>query len=130
MIAEIIQFNGPRSKAVTPKRRRRSESSLTWFKAFGARLRATRLMSGISEAEAAAACLATLRTYRKYEEGLPHRSWHRGLISFAQKYDLTYAWLLAGEGPMRVSECAEVIKRQYLLVRKPKLTLVSGRSPS
>jgi hypothetical protein len=55
----VVQLGAfrPKSKSVSKTRKqscRRSESSLAWFQAFGARLRATRLTLGISEAEAAA----------------------------------------------------------------------------
>ena len=77
---------------------RRAER-VEWFEAFGRRLRETRLALGISEVEAAAASLLTLRAYRKREAGLPYRGWHCGLVSFAQTYDLSFTWLLAGGGP-------------------------------
>ncbi len=71
---------------------------LEWHAAFGDRLRATRALIGITEQEAAAACLIALRTYRKREAGLPYHGWHVGLLSFMQKYDVSPDWMLAGEG--------------------------------
>jgi transcriptional regulator with XRE-family HTH domain len=84
---EIIKFPDKKARARTE-----------WYRAFGQRLRETRLALGITEAEAAAARLVTLRTYRRHEAGLPHRGKHSGLVSFARKYDLSYNWLLAGAG--------------------------------
>jgi transcriptional regulator with XRE-family HTH domain len=123
MSAGVIQF----AKTIrTTKARKRAETHLAWYQAFGARLRATRLTLGIGEAEAAAACLTTLRTYRRRETGLPFRGWHEGLVSFAQKYDLSYTWLFAGHGPIRMADFNAVIQR-YIQEQKPKprLTLVS-----
>ena len=74
-----------------------------WYRLFGHRLRVTRLALGISEAEAAAACLITLRTYRRREAGLPYHGWHYGLSSFVHKYDVSWHWMLAGHGEMRAS---------------------------
>jgi transcriptional regulator with XRE-family HTH domain len=83
--------------------RRRKEESLAWYRDFGRRLRLTRSALGITEVEAAAACLITLRTYRRREAGLPYRRWHLGLVSFAKKYDVSLNWLLAGSGEMRAA---------------------------
>ena len=92
-MSQIIPFCSRASRLRTVER-------LEWYAAFGNRLRVTRALLGITEQEAAAVCLTTLRTYRKREAGLPHRNWYYGHISFAQTYDLSYAWLLAGAGNM------------------------------
>jgi hypothetical protein len=60
------------SKNGTPEERAaktalRKEKRLAWFQDFGLRLRVTRSALGITEVEAAAACLITLRTYRRRE---------------------------------------------------------------
>lgn len=81
----------------------RKEKARTWFRDFGHRLRVTRLALGITEVEAAAASLITLRTYRSREAGLPYRGWHDGLSLFVDKYDLSWNWMLAGAGEMRAS---------------------------
>jgi transcriptional regulator with XRE-family HTH domain len=101
----------------------REAERLEWYRSFGQRLRETRLALGISEAQAAAACLITLRTYRRREAGLPYRGWHHGLVSFAQTYDLSYTWLLAGGGPMRASEYAADLAA-LKASQRPKLTIV------
>jgi transcriptional regulator with XRE-family HTH domain len=126
MSAEVVQFARPRRRRADPKRSaEKKRRHLAWYQAFGARLRATRLTLGIGETEAAAASLVTLRAYRRREAGLPFRSWHEGLVSFAQKYDLSFAWLFAGYGPIRAADFDAVIQR-YIQEQKPKpkLTLV------
>jgi hypothetical protein len=75
---KVIDGKGVIIKFPDGKEGRQAER-LEWYRNFGQRLRQTRLALGISEAEAAAACLITLRTYRKREAGLPYHGWHRGL---------------------------------------------------
>jgi hypothetical protein len=77
---------------------RRKARSLEWFRKFGDRLRVTRLALGITDVEAAAACLITLRAYRRRERGLPFHGFHFGFLSFAKKYDVNLDWLVAGRG--------------------------------
>jgi hypothetical protein len=69
-----------------------------WDRAFGQRMRRARVTLGISEAAAAAACLITTRTYRRWETGLRHRNPVFGLISFSKKYNVSLEWLLGGPG--------------------------------
>jgi hypothetical protein len=95
--------NGTPDEYAAKIAQRREEKRLTWYCDFGRRLRVTRLALGISEVEAAAASLITLRTYRRREAGLPYRGWHFGLSSFVHKYDLSWSWMLAGSGEMRAS---------------------------
>lgn len=83
--------------------RRRSEERLAWYRVFGSRLCITRQALGITEVEAAAAWRITLRTYQKWEAGLPGRCKHSGLLSFAKKYDVSFNWLLDGSGEMRAA---------------------------
>jgi transcriptional regulator with XRE-family HTH domain len=70
----------------------------TWHRAFGERMRRAREILGIGEAEAAAACLITLRTYRRWEAGLRFYNHWLGLPSFALKYNVSLDWLYAGTG--------------------------------
>jgi hypothetical protein len=129
MSAEIIRLRKPIKKSRRRCcRRERSAKSLAFFQAYGARLRAARLTLEISEAEAAAASLITLRTYRRREAGLPFHGWHEGLHSLVVGYDLSYDWLYMGKGPMRLSECEAREQRLYggRSNPKPKLTLVNS----
>jgi hypothetical protein len=120
-----------RSKNGTPEERAakivlRKEKRRTWFRDFGHRLRVTRLALGITEVEAAAACLITLRTYRNREAGLPFRGWHEGLSLFVDKYDLTYDWLLCGEGDMHIDRATKGARRDQRRQSRPVLTVVCG----
>jgi hypothetical protein len=127
----VVQFRAVRCKPKSVRRRKprgRSESRLKWLQAFGARLRATRLTLDVSEAGAAAACLLTLRTYRRREAGLPYRGWHDGLVSFVQKYGLSYDWLLAGDGPMVRHEAPSAASEQPQARPRLKLELVSDKA--
>jgi transcriptional regulator with XRE-family HTH domain len=106
------------SKNGTPEERAaktalRKEKHRTWYRDFGHRLRVTRLALGITEAEAAAASLITLSTYRRREAGLPYRGWHEGLSSFVHKYDVSWNWMLAGSGEMRAS-AEEASKAEFV----------------
>jgi hypothetical protein len=60
------------------------------------RLKLTRHLLGISEDEAAAAMLITLRTYRRWERGEPHRDNVMGVLAVCEKYGVSYGWLFAG----------------------------------
>lgn len=103
----------------------RKEKRLAWFQDFGLRLRVTRSALGITEVEAAAACLITLRTYRRREAGMPFTgTWHEGLSSFVEMYDLTYDWMLCGEGNMYIDRAAKALGDQRRQSR-PVLTVVS-----
>jgi transcriptional regulator with XRE-family HTH domain len=60
------------------------------------RLPITRLVLGISEAEAAATARVSLRTYRKWEAG-HDRPTDTGILAFAYVYDVSLDWLANGE---------------------------------
>jgi transcriptional regulator with XRE-family HTH domain len=67
-------------------------------RAFGHRLRVTRLALGISEQEAAEAFGRSLATYRRYERrGLPERASGLNVIRFGRKYHVSMYWLLDGD---------------------------------
>jgi transcriptional regulator with XRE-family HTH domain len=68
------------------------------YRAFGNRLRITRLTLGVTEAEAAAACCVTPRTYRRWEAGHPVSESNFGWLEFAEKYDVSLDWLWCGDG--------------------------------
>ena len=99
MTAAIIKF-----PCKPPKRERKPreapERALDWYRDFGERLRAIRLALGITEAEAAAAWLITLRTYRRREAGVSRFCDHGGLWSFSQTYDIDLDWLAGGKGSL------------------------------
>jgi hypothetical protein len=122
------------SKNGTPEERAaktalRKEKSRAWYRDFGHRLRVTRLALCITEVEAAAASLITLRTYRTREAGLPYRGWDEGLVSFVHKYDLSWNWMLGGSGEMRASaEKARIAEFTAASPAKPALVLVSDNS--
>lgn len=72
-----------------------------YYRGLGHRLRVTRIALGISEAEAAAAAKRSVRTWRKYEEtGRLRGSSTYNLLCFADKYDVSLDWLVAGDGTM------------------------------
>lgn len=81
------------------------ERALAYYRAFAHRLRMARLTLDITETEAAAACLITLRTYRNWEAGRPFRGGHFRLVSFANKYDVSLDWLVCGISDGRPSPC-------------------------
>jgi transcriptional regulator with XRE-family HTH domain len=88
---------------------------IDWCAVYG-RLPITRLVLGISEAEAAAAARVSLRTYRKWEAG-NDRPTDTGILAFAFAYDVSLDWLVNGECswlldrlavknlPARLAEC-------------------------
>jgi transcriptional regulator with XRE-family HTH domain len=61
------------------------------------RMRIARLALGITEQEAAAAWRVTLRTYRKWEAGSPPRSGTWNFCCFAEKFNVSLDWLIAGD---------------------------------
>jgi transcriptional regulator with XRE-family HTH domain len=66
------------------------------WRAIYRRLPITRLVLGISEAEAAAAARVSLRTYRKWEAG-HDRPTDTGILAFAFAYDVSLEWLANGQ---------------------------------
>lgn len=70
-----------------------------YYLGLGHRLRVTRIALGISEAEAAAAAKRSVRTWRKYEETGRIRGGYQ-LLCFADKYDVSLDWLVAGDRAM------------------------------
>jgi hypothetical protein len=64
----------------------------------GLRLRVTRIARGVTERDAADTCGVTLTTYQRWEAGGEPRNWLRTLGSFAEKYDVSLAWLAFGAG--------------------------------
>jgi hypothetical protein len=52
---------------------------------------------GIPEQEAADACGVSLRASRRWELATDQRGRREKLVCFAQKYNLSYEWLLAGK---------------------------------
>ncbi len=67
-------------------------------RAYARRLRIARLALNISEAEAAAAHGITLRTYRRWEAGLPQGASTWPVLKFAKAYDISLDWLIGGDG--------------------------------
>lgn len=58
----------------------------------------TRLVLGLSEKEMAAAYGVTLPTYRRYEAGGIQNGKTSAFCDFADKYNISIDWLMAGEG--------------------------------
>lgn len=83
-------------KAKTSHRAKRARYS---WKACAHRLKVTRIALGISEQEAAEAHGVTLKTYRAYEAGAPQRGSY-GWQGFAEKYNVSFDWLVSGVGAM------------------------------
>ena len=73
-----------------------SERSRKFWTDVAERLKSTRHLLGISEDEAAAAMLVTLKTYRKWERAERHRDNVMGVLAFCEKYGVSYGWLFAG----------------------------------
>jgi transcriptional regulator with XRE-family HTH domain len=67
------------------------------WRLYGHRLRVTRMALGITEKEAADAHGASLKTYRKWENGGPQRQKASALLHFAEKFDVSTDWLVCGE---------------------------------
>jgi transcriptional regulator with XRE-family HTH domain len=74
----------------------RSERERRFWLDVAARLKLTRHLLNISEAEAAAAMYVSLRTYRRWERAEPHRDNVIGVLAFCEKYGVSYGWLFAG----------------------------------
>jgi transcriptional regulator with XRE-family HTH domain len=70
-----------------------------FWRGFGQRLRIARVSAGKSESEAAAALEMTVRTYRRWESGLPGRGHQLSIPRFAEACDVTLVWLFCGGGP-------------------------------
>ena len=68
-----------------------------YYAAYGHRLRVTRIALGLTEQEAAEAHGATLKTYRKWENGARQRGGD-SFIKFADAYNISLNWLLGGDG--------------------------------
>jgi hypothetical protein len=120
MTATIVQFPKKRRPAIKRKNstispRPPNPETVAWHRAFGQRLCRTREILGISEAEAAAAFLTTIRTYRRWEAGLRFYKGHEGFFSFSQKYNVTLKWLYGFSGAAPP-------------VRPLKLVAVNGKS--
>jgi hypothetical protein len=67
---------------------------------FAHRLRLARIALGLTEAEAAATATRSVRTWKKYEATGKGRSMTWPIRCFVNKYELSYDWLLCGEGGM------------------------------
>jgi transcriptional regulator with XRE-family HTH domain len=63
----------------------------------GNRLREVRRLLGITEHEAASAAGITIRTWRRWEAGLPGRG-HNALLRFAKNLEVSAGWLIVNEG--------------------------------
>jgi hypothetical protein len=113
MSAEIIHLGARRPKSNQPAAQHRpTEEQIRstlfkcwredriWYRtALAHRLRLLRAALQISEQEAADAFGVTLRTYRKYERALSStRTKH--LLEFADTFDVSVGWLIAGETPV------------------------------
>jgi hypothetical protein len=85
---------GPRG----PYRKRNSAEHDALWREVGERLRLVRDRLGLSEPEAAAAMLITLRTYRKWERGERHGNNTNGVLASCRKHGMTLDWLFAGDG--------------------------------
>jgi DNA-binding transcriptional regulator YiaG len=86
--------------AIDERKRRKAActaNSREFWAAYAKRLRFARAALDITERDAAEALGITLRTYRRWEKGGLHRDnslW--GEVQFAEKYDLSVAWLVGG----------------------------------
>jgi transcriptional regulator with XRE-family HTH domain len=114
-----------------PATRERSQS---YYRDFGARLRTLRQLRGYTEREAAATAGVTLRTWRRREAGsvaIRNDGW---LSDFAEKYNVSYTWLICGAGPIGLSEyraqMAELkglppfVAEQMIPGKRPRLRVV------
>jgi hypothetical protein len=52
----------------------------------------------VTERDAANTCGVTLTTYQRWEAGGQPRNWLRTLGGFAEKYDVSLAWVAFGAG--------------------------------
>jgi len=97
---------------------RRAIESAKFRRGYAERLRRTRELLGISEEEAAAAFQITLRTYRRYELGKPHRDNHSGTFNFVDTYGLDLDWLFRGDahGSPPLPRTAPLARRQQFRV--------------
>jgi transcriptional regulator with XRE-family HTH domain len=77
----------------TPKTK---AEKVEWWVDFGRRFRTTRLALGITEEEAAEAYGISLRGYRRLERGVDQRGRQYKLVCLAEKYNVSYDWLIAG----------------------------------
>jgi len=86
--------------------KRRKLTDREFYRAYGLRLRKLRDKLNLTEAEAASVHGVQLRTYRRWEAGgTPRtRASVRGTDRVAQKYGISFDWLLAGNGPMFEAE--------------------------
>jgi transcriptional regulator with XRE-family HTH domain len=73
-----------------------SEKNKQFWAGVAERLKLVRYLLNLSESEAAAAMLVTLKTYRKWERGERHQDNMPGVIHYAEKYNFSYGWLFAG----------------------------------
>jgi DNA-binding XRE family transcriptional regulator len=80
------------------------ERAIQFYRDFGQRLRALRQVRGYTEQDAAATAEVTLRTWRRWEAGCVSQGNSQWTVAFSEKYDVSYAWLLSGKGPMAMSD--------------------------
>ena len=89
-------------EGTSPVASNRVNKGLAYYRAFGNRLRITRVTLDLCEAQAASACGVALRTYRTWEAGAPDcgclRGYPRALVAFADRYDVSLDWLVCGLG--------------------------------
>jgi transcriptional regulator with XRE-family HTH domain len=95
------------------KAKRKPATTAEWYIAFGQRFRVTREALGITEQEAAEAYGVSLGAYRRLEKGANQRGRHYNLVRFAQKFNLSYQWLIEGKG--KITKPAPARPRPHLV---------------
>lgn len=91
----------------------RDKKTIDFYRGFGARIRAARLATGLTEREAAEAIGVTVKRVRQFESGEPFRGGQYHLAKFMRQFEIDPDWLYGGGGPCSVR-------------RRPKLTLIIG----
>ena len=84
-----------------------SNQEKRWYRDYGRRLRETRDLLGLIEAEAAKSHGVQLATYRRWEAGGKPRGKLAATIRFANRYGVSYPWLFEGVGPILVCRRAD-----------------------
>jgi transcriptional regulator with XRE-family HTH domain len=104
------------------------EHARSYYRDFGQRLRTVRQTRGVAEQDAADTAKVTLRTWRRWEAGGTTRAglW---LSLFAERYDVSYDWLLEGQGPMALSEYRHLVKELAALPPSVAYAMIRGERP-
>jgi hypothetical protein len=105
------------------------EDAVTYYRDFGQRLRMLRQVRGYAEQDAAATAGVTLRTWRRWKAGWVSRDSSLWVPAFANKYDVSCAWLISGKGPMAVSDYHPQMEGLKALPRFIAEQMVCGDRP-